>query len=99
MGPPSISTSALAPAPLAAAPPGLPPSSIPSLPNHGVSLLLSAASKLVGWRQVNLSAPSEWAEYDATRCYVWAAFNFNPPFNRPHPQWAKPTGRYDDPIV
>jgi len=96
---PSVPTPALAPAPLAAVPPRLPPSSIPSLPNHGVSPLLSAAGKLVGWRQVNLSAPSEWAEYDATGCYVRTAFNCDPPFDRPHPRWAKPQGGYDIPIV
>jgi len=98
-GPPSVSTSALAPAPLAATPPGLPPSSIPSLPNHAVSPLFSAAGKLVGWCQVNCGIPSEWAEYDTSRCYVQAAFNCDPPFNRPHPHWAKLQDGYDIPFI
>jgi len=96
---PSVLTPALAPAPVAVVPPRLPPSSIPSLPNHGVSPLLSTAGRLVSWRQVNLGAPSEWVEYDATGCYIWAAFNCDPPFDWPHPHWAKPQDGYDVPIV
>jgi len=99
LGPPSVLTSALAPAPLAATPPGLPPSSIPSLPNYAVSPLFSTAGKLVGWCQVNRGAPSEWVEYDASGCYIRAAFNCDPPFNRPHPHWAKPQARYDIPLA
>ena len=86
-GPPLPLTLAPAPAPRVVVPPGPPPSSIPSYPGHEVSPLLNAAGIVVGWRLVNLVAPSEWAEFDLAGC-VHAMFDFDPPHHRPYPGWA-----------